>query len=665
MTAPNLNPRPDESAAAEALRIAALCGIELDPWQELVLRVALAEAESGLWEAFQVAIVLARQNGKNLLVEVAELFWLFVLGELVAHTAQLGSTTRKSYERLLAHIRRAPSLSRQVPKHLVRRSADEFSIATLDGAKIEFGPRSSRTGRGDGMDKVVFDEAGFLGSPEITALVPTMSTRANPQVWVTASAGLATSEYLRSVRDKGRVGAERLAYFEWSVDTAGREIDELEKAGVLDDPQVWAECNPGLGIRISQEYIRGERQTMALHPAAFARERLSVFDEPRTAGRVISRTAWDALADPGSVTVGAAVFAVEVTPERDAASIVVAGRRADGVAQVEVVAAKAAARVVDADDEVAGLAWVGDFFAARRGATVAVAVNGPAGGLASKLEAVGAVVMRVSDAELARGSQGFYDSVVGGGVRHLGDRVLDDAVTGARKRELGDGAWTWSRRSSAVDICPVVGATLALHVLSGAGGERVFGEFDPELHVRELAAVPDWPRYWAVKFGFLSPFVWQCWVQDPDGRLWLEHEAYRTHCSAADMAAGIRALGLPRPVVLLCDAPREERRGFERVLGRSAREPREPLADGVGAVSKRLVPGDDGVPRLLFSPAALVEVDPELAAASRPTCTTEEIPGYVWDQEKETPCDDGHGLVCARWVVAYVDLRLRGGVRML
>lgn len=672
MTAPNLDPRPEETAAAEVVRIARLCGIELDPWEQLVLRVALAEAESGLWEAFEVALVLARQNGKNLLLEVLELFWLFVLGELVAHTAQLGDTAKKSYERLLVHIRRAPSLSRQVPERLVRRSADDFSIATLDGAKIEFGPRSSRTGRGAGMDKVVFDEAGFLGSAEITALVPTMTTRDNPQLWYTASAGLVTSEKLRALRDKGRKGAERMAYFEWSsAATDDRSVDELVKAGVLDDPRVWAECNPSLELprphSISVEYVRGERQAMIDEPESFLRERLSVFDEPATAGRVISATAWEALANAGGATVGAAVFAVAVTLERDAASIVAAGRCSDGVPQVEVVASgRAAAVEVDpGDDDVAGLAWVVEFFAARRGATVALAVNGPAGGLAAKLEAVGANVTRVSDAELARGAQGLFDEVVARGFRHLGDKVLGDAVEGGRKRELGDGAWTWSRKSSAVNICPLEGATLALHVLSGGGGEPVFPEFDPGLHVRELAAEVSWPRYWAVRFGFLAPFVWQCWAEDPAGRLWLEHEMYRTHRSPQDMAAEIRALGLPRPVVLLCDASREERRGFERVLGRSARDPQGLLTDGLSAVSKRLVPAEDGLPRLLFSPTALVGVDPELAAASRPTCTTDEFPGYVWDQEKETPCDDGPGLECVRWVVAYVDLRARAGVRFV
>jgi len=35
------------------------------------------------------------------------------------------------------------------------------------------------------------------------------------------------------------------------------------------------------------------------------------------------------------------------------------------------------------------------------------------------------------------------------------------ALRGAQQRNLGD-AWAWSRKSSAVDICPLVASTLAL-----------------------------------------------------------------------------------------------------------------------------------------------------------------------------------------------------------
>jgi hypothetical protein len=46
-------------------------------------------------------------------------------------------------------------------------------------------------------------------------------------------------------------------------------------------------------------------------------------------------------------------------------------------------------------------------------------------------------------------------------LRHLGDDGLRAALKGAARKPHGEG-WLWSRRHSAVDISPLVAATLAL-----------------------------------------------------------------------------------------------------------------------------------------------------------------------------------------------------------
>jgi hypothetical protein len=53
------------------------------------------------------------------------------------------------------------------------------------------------------------------------------------------------------------------------------------------------------------------------------------------------------------------------------------------------------------------------------------------------------------------------DAAAQGEVRHLATAELIAALDGALKRPLGD-AWAWSRKSSSVDISPLVAATLAL-----------------------------------------------------------------------------------------------------------------------------------------------------------------------------------------------------------
>src|SRR5690606_12432962 len=64
--------------------------------------------------------------------------------------------------------------------------------------------------------------------------------------------------------------------------------------------------------------------------------------------------------------------------------------------------------------------------------------------------------------EMAQACGEFYDAVVEGQLRHLGQPELNAAIGGARKRNLAD-AWAWHRRDAAVNISPLVAATLALH----------------------------------------------------------------------------------------------------------------------------------------------------------------------------------------------------------
>jgi hypothetical protein len=47
-------------------------------------------------------------------------------------------------------------------------------------------------------------------------------------------------------------------------------------------------------------------------------------------------------------------------------------------------------------------------------------------------------------------------------LRHLGQPSLNTALAGAQRQYLMD-VWRWFRKTSAVDICPLVAATLALH----------------------------------------------------------------------------------------------------------------------------------------------------------------------------------------------------------
>jgi hypothetical protein len=467
------------TAGHEAALLADRAGLVLDPWQRLVLRDALGERADGRWAAFEVGVMVARQNGKGAIAEARVLAGLFLLKErLIMYSAHEFKTATEMFRRILELIEGTPAFSRRVKA--VARSKGEEGIELTTGQRLRFLARSTGSGRGFSGDCNLIDEAQHLGEAPIDALMPTMSARPNPQLWLLGSApdkDLAACEPFSRLRQRALTGeSKRLAYFAWEAslhsDQCGRDCDQHDDPT---SPLTWAKTNPGMGIRISAEHIATEQESMS--PRGFARERLSVGNYPSESGgwEVISEPAWLATAhpevkdehgevlDPGSVPEDPVAFAIDVTPDRGAASIAVAGARADGLLHVEVV------------DHRPGTAWVlermADLIERWSPCAVALDASGPAGSLVADFDdaEIGLTMPKAREAAGACGA--LYDAVVrppdaaedwASTLRHIPHPALSAALAGAGKRSLGSGgAWGWDRRGVSVDISPLVAATLA------------------------------------------------------------------------------------------------------------------------------------------------------------------------------------------------------------
>lgn len=220
-------------------------------------------------------------------------------------------------------------------------------------------------------------------------------------------------------------------------------------------------------------------------------------------------------------------------------------------------------------------------------------------------------------------------------------------LTGVRRLRLLDGLWV-----SAEGI--------------------IYEEWDPALHL--VDRLPDgadtWPRYWSVDFGYRNPFVWQCWAEDPDGRLWLTRELYRTERLVEDHAKEILSIVRPagrwiepQPSAIICDHDAEDRATLERHLGgMSTVAAIKTVSDGIQAVAARLRKQGDGKPRLYVLRDARVGRDEALADAGKPTCTEAEFASYVWAKGldgkpvKEEPEKlNDHGMDAMRYVVMHRD----------
>ena len=456
-----------------------MAGLELDPWQEYILTSALGEDADGKWAAFEVGVVVPRQNGKGSVLEARELAGLFLLDErLLTHSAHQFDTSLEAFRRLLMLIESTPDFDRRVRR--VSRSHGEEGIELLGGQRIRFRTRTKGGGRGFSGDLLVLDEAMILPESTMGALMPTLAARPNPQVWYAGSAvDQDIHEHgvvLARVRERGHRGDDpKLAYFEHSIEVARDPDDpaalersdaELVAEQLAADERGWAQANPGLGIRITTEYIRAERRALAAR--TFAVERLGAGDWPPTdkaGARVITADAWDALVDEHSQAEDPVSLAFDVTPDRARSSIGVAGRRADGEFHVEVIDARrgtgwVAGRLAELDEN----HQVGEILYAGASTAASLVPDIDALDLDAELHPLTAK-------EEAQACGHFYDRVSEQGLRHLGSGELDAALAGACKRDLGD-AWAWSRRSSGVDISPLVTITLALWGAAGQLDEK-------------------------------------------------------------------------------------------------------------------------------------------------------------------------------------------------
>jgi hypothetical protein len=445
-----------------------MAGLDLDPWQQHVLTNALGERPDGKWAAFEVGVDVPRQNGKGGLLEARELAGLFLLGErLLIHSAHQFDTSLEAFRRLLQLIEDTPDLERRVQR--VSKSHGEEGIELKKNPRtglrqrIRFRTRTKGGGRGFTGDLLVLDEAMILPESAHGALLPTLAARPNPQVWYTGSAvdqdvhddGIVFTR----IRQRGVAGDDPgLAWFEWSADEQRAETEP----GYIDSQEAWGQANPGLGIRISLEHI--EREQRSMDPDTFKVERLGIGDWPVTdseAGGPISVEAWTDRIDAESKPLDPVCFAFDVRPDRSAAAVGVAGLRPDGKHHIEVI------------EHRAGTAWVPGRLAELVGkhATIGVKCDqaSPAASLLPKLAALGVNVEAIGAKEHAQACGQLFDAISEGTVAHLGTGELLSAIKGAAKRPLGDDAWAWSRKSSSVDISPLVAVTLALSGAIGAG----------------------------------------------------------------------------------------------------------------------------------------------------------------------------------------------------
>lgn len=463
----------------EAIDLSAAAGQILDPWQCSTVCDILAVEPDGQWCAFETCTIAQRQQGKGGIIETIELAGLFLFGErLILHSAHEYKTAQEAFLRIKSLIDGCSDLSRHVKA--IREANGEQQVILMDGARLRFVARSKGSGRGFSGQRNILDEAYALTRTQLAALLPTMSAQPNPQLNQFSTVPdpetmpEAEEAVLPAVHKRAVAAAEtgqpgRLGYHDWSV-----RRDELPVGDPTTDPAVADayielayQCNPAMGIRISEEYVRSE--LAALGPAKFAVERLGSW-QPDAGEQwlVIPKADWEAAADGRSAPVDPVAFAVTLSKDRQWASIGCAGIRADGLQHVELT------------DRRLGTAWVvprlAELVAKWKPCAVVIDPGSPAGSLVADVEKAGITLTKPVVRDVVAGAGAFYDGISGKRatdpetglpgpdprvIRHRGQLELTTAVAAAVKRPLGT-AWAWDQMAATADIAPLIAVSNAL-----------------------------------------------------------------------------------------------------------------------------------------------------------------------------------------------------------
>lgn len=475
----------DNSRALEAIDLAALAGLNLDPWQCFVLEQILSISdekfwnpqtgrEENKWAASSYGLVVARQNGKGSILEARELAGLFLFGErTIIHSAHLFDTSREHFERIKFLIENTPDLAKDVLS--ISNSHGSEGIFLRSGQKLIFKTRTGSSCRGFSGDLIVLDEAmKKLAASEVDAIVPTISARPNGQILSFGSAGSEESEYFGRLRNRalkvlnGGAPEQRFGWSEWSAVPHSEYCEP--SCDLHDDPsdrKVWAKVNPATGFRIDLDDVN-EDEYKSMSPEGFNRERLSVGTWPVEGGgwKAIPKTAWEQRANPLSELKGEFALALDTAPNSSWSCITAAGENNEGETHVEITAPGS-----EIYDYRPGLQWavqrVKEIWAAFKPPFVIIDPSSPAGSAILELEASGIVVKTITPREVGQACGDFLNGLAPkpgdkAHIRHIDQAPLTSAAAAVdmiRRQDL----FVWDNKEVASDITPIRSATLAVY----------------------------------------------------------------------------------------------------------------------------------------------------------------------------------------------------------
>lgn len=484
-------------------------GIDLYPWQKWLLVHALELNEDGTYRFRKIFILVGRQNGKTTLLTVLSLWWLFVDAtafpeHLPAHeflilgTAQNLDIAEEAWDAGLKRCDPDPDEDDQiyVVDWLATRSRKPVktngkkSLRLRNGAKYEPRAASRVGGRGKSAARVIMDEMREQQTWDVWGSVSkTKNAIYNSQLWGISSAGDGKSVVLRTLRD----GAIRtIREFEQYVETGLQTLEEFANTHDIATALFEWSAEPGSPL-MDIDGILQSNPSVGYKPMFFESIWSDLLgDEPEWQKRTeilcdwvtsrvdpyIDSVAWadcadapefdddDNLTHPGSQVADGSDLVLGIgTGSRSSASMAIAGRRRDGIAHLEVIAARG------------GMEWVVKHAIAIKAKTgvsrVALQTKGcPEADLVAGLKAAGFEIVDISGTPLLIAAGQLKRRVETRTVRHRSQQALNLAIENGTTKDLVAGMSVWDRFKSPVDVGPAIAVTSALYGLEHPAPEK-------------------------------------------------------------------------------------------------------------------------------------------------------------------------------------------------
>jgi phage terminase large subunit-like protein len=432
-------------------------GIELLPWQRWWAIHAFELNEDGRFRFRTVLTMVARQNGKTVLMKLVAL-WKMYLGHAreVLGVAQTRDVAKDTWQECIDLVEDIEDLAVELAgQPRMANGQENFQLA--NGSRYRIAAANRKGGRSKSIDLLMIDEIReWLDYEAWGAVSKTTMAKKNSQTLAFSNAGDKRSVVLKTLRGSALGHKNQtLALFEWSA----------PEGCALDDREAWAMANPSMGYTIDEESILSALDS---DPAPVFRTEV-LCQEVESLDEALDITAWNSMADAryiiGDIEKPRIVLGIDVSLDGSHVSLIAVAKSADGLIYAEPVDGWNSTGEVGQHLE--------DWINKIQPKALAWLPGGPSGPLAADIRGMATLrfkgqieplkVVEVTGVGVKEACQGLADLVASRRVAHPGDPMLDAHVLGAQRYDQGDG-WRYARKGAA-PIDGVYALAAAVHVL--------------------------------------------------------------------------------------------------------------------------------------------------------------------------------------------------------